>query len=61
MFVLQAKEAGVAIIVARYLDNEEHKVPPPSIRIAVSSELTKSEIDNSIKTIALACNEVLNR
>ncbi|CAC5423805.1 SPT [Mytilus coruscus] len=31
----QAMENGIAIVLARYLEKEEHKLPPPSIRISI--------------------------
>ncbi|CAG2193535.1 SPT [Mytilus edulis] len=30
-----AMENGIAIVLARYLEKEEHKLPPPSIRISI--------------------------
>ncbi|KAJ8306164.1 hypothetical protein KUTeg_016709 [Tegillarca granosa] len=54
-------ENGVALTLARYLENEEHLLPVPSIRISVNCQLTDKEIDDSMKTISRACDTVLHR
>jgi serine palmitoyltransferase len=41
---------GIAITMARYLDNEEHLCPNPSIRLIVSASLTKEEME-SVATV----------
>lgn len=56
----KARELGVAITVARYLECEEHIVPKPSIRLSVNSNLTDEEIDSSMELLGKACTAVLN-
>ncbi|PVD22741.1 hypothetical protein C0Q70_15997 [Pomacea canaliculata] len=51
---------GVAITVARYLENEEHLLPQPSIRLSVSAHLTAEDIDKSLAIIKSAFRAVLN-
>lgn len=52
-------EHGVAIVVARYLDDQEHLLPPPSIRATVNVMLTKDDLQKIATTILEACNKVL--
>lgn len=52
---LQAFDDGYAITVARYIDNE-HAMPKPSIRLAVSIRLTAAEVAQSIDVIAGSFN-----
>jgi serine palmitoyltransferase len=49
-----ALENGLAITVARYLDNEERVLPEPSIRLAVNVDLSESEIDTAVRTLTTA-------
>jgi len=42
---------GVAVVVSRYLDDQEHCLPPPSIRITVNSMLTSADIRKVVTTI----------
>lgn len=49
--VQKAEEQGVALTLAAHLDHEEHKLPPPSIRISVSAEFTHEEIDKVVSVI----------
>ncbi|XP_076439989.1 serine palmitoyltransferase 1-like [Babylonia areolata] len=51
---------GVAITLARYLEKEEHLVPQPSIRLAVSAHLSTEEIDRSMSVIKKAFDTVLH-
>jgi serine palmitoyltransferase len=51
---LKALENGLAITVARYLDNEERVLPEPSIRLAVNVDLSESEIDTAVRTLTTA-------
>ncbi|XP_076086719.1 serine palmitoyltransferase 1-like [Mytilus galloprovincialis] len=55
----QAMENGIAIVLARYLEKEEHKLPPPSIRIAVNCQLTENEINRVVDVFTNACRSVL--
>lgn len=57
----ESLQNGVALTLTRYLENEEHLLPVPSIRISVNCQLTDKEIDDSIKTISTACDNVLHR
>ncbi|KAK2148894.1 hypothetical protein LSH36_476g00006 [Paralvinella palmiformis] len=49
--VQKAEEQGVVLILAAYLEEEEHTLPPPSIRISVSAELTHNDIDRVVSVI----------
>ncbi|KAK7508401.1 hypothetical protein BaRGS_00000640, partial [Batillaria attramentaria] len=51
---------GVAITPARYLEGEEHQLPQPSIRLAVSAHLSEEEIDRSMAIIKNAFFTVLH-
>ncbi|KAL8570676.1 hypothetical protein ACOMHN_039111 [Nucella lapillus] len=55
-----AVNQGVAITMARYLDKEEHLLPQPSIRLAVSAHLSTEEIDKSMSIIKTAFDTVLH-
>lgn len=37
-------EKGYALTVARYLDDDEHLLPQPSIRLIVTTMLSKDEM-----------------
>lgn len=50
-----AMKEGVALTPARYLDAEEHKLPPPSIRLIVSSALTPEDITKITTVLKEAC------
>ncbi|XP_063413953.1 serine palmitoyltransferase 1-like [Mytilus trossulus] len=54
-----AMENGIAIVLARHLEKEEHKLPPPSIRIAVNCQLTENEINRVVDVFTNACRSVL--
>ncbi|KAK7100678.1 serine palmitoyltransferase 1-like [Littorina saxatilis] len=56
----KAISQGVAITPARYLDNEEHLLPQPSIRLSVSSQLSEEEIDKSMDIIKAVFRSVLS-
>ncbi|KAL5021129.1 hypothetical protein ScPMuIL_000284 [Solemya velum] len=56
----EVQTLGVAMTLARYLEKEEHCLPQPSIRIAVSCKLTDTEIKNVIECTKKACQTVLN-
>lgn len=45
---------NIAITVARYLDDREHKCPEPSIRLTVNSALTISEMDTVVQVLSSA-------
>ncbi|XP_013772766.1 serine palmitoyltransferase 1-like [Limulus polyphemus] len=45
------QEEGVALTVARYIDEEEHLVPPPSIRLIVSAILDEEEISSVVSLL----------
>lgn len=50
----RAREQGLALTVARYVDHIEHKLPEPSIRLTVSNLLTEEDIrDATAKIIKL--------
>nr|KAG5714100.1 hypothetical protein BaRGS_020428 [Batillaria attramentaria] len=51
---------GVAITPARYLEEEEHQLPQPSIRLAVSAHPSEEEIDRSMAIIKNAFFTVLH-
>ncbi|XP_078656406.1 serine palmitoyltransferase 1-like [Branchiostoma floridae x Branchiostoma belcheri] len=55
----ECMDQGVALTVARYLEGEEHLVPPPSIRIAVNVELTEDDIDHATSVITNVAKMVL--
>ncbi|XP_054706299.1 serine palmitoyltransferase 1-like [Uloborus diversus] len=48
---------GVALTVARYLDAEEHKLPPPSIRLITTAILKKEDLDLIASVLQEACKE----
>ncbi|KAK3089463.1 hypothetical protein FSP39_003823 [Pinctada imbricata] len=54
-----ARENGVALTLARFLESEEHKLPAPSIRVSVNSQLTDEEINKTADLISQACQAVL--
>ena len=47
--VFQCREAGIALTRARYLEPEEHRLPPPAIRITCT-RLMEPEDVRSIET-----------
>lgn len=55
----QALSMGVALTPARYLEQEEHDLPLPSIRVAVNVKLTDEEIGKVISAVDTACHSVL--
>ncbi|XP_052255096.1 serine palmitoyltransferase 1-like [Dreissena polymorpha] len=57
----EAMERGLALTPARYLEHEEHQLPPPSIRIAVNVKLTEDEIAKCMDIIADSCHAVLGK
>lgn len=56
----EAMQRGLALTPARYLEHEEHNLPPPSIRIAVNVKLTDEEIDKCLSILAESCRAVLS-
>ncbi|GAB6032725.1 Serine palmitoyltransferase 1 [Chamberlinius hualienensis] len=50
---------GVAVVVARYLDKQEHLLPSPSIRITVSATLSNDEIRRVVDVFSKACDACL--
>lgn len=55
-----AEDEGVALTLAAYLEEEEHLLPPPSIKVCVSSELGCEEMDLAVRTIAATSQHVLS-
>lgn len=49
---------GVAVVVARYLNDQEYRLPPPSIRLTVNALLTKEDIQKVSTVIREACDNV---
>lgn len=49
---------GLALTAARYLDSEEHKLPPPSIRLIVTSLLTPEDINKIASVLQEACKSI---
>ncbi|CAG5131794.1 unnamed protein product, partial [Candidula unifasciata] len=58
MVVDCAMNDGVALIIARYLDTEEHNLMPPSLRLTVNCELTDSEISRVVAVISDSFQQV---
>lgn len=56
----EALSNGLAVTPARYLENEEYCLPPPSIKIAVNVKFTDEEIDECMSILSEACRKVLN-
>ncbi|KAA0703683.1 Serine palmitoyltransferase 1 [Triplophysa tibetana] len=54
-------ERNIALTLARYLDKEERFLPPSSIRVVVTVEQTKEEIENAAKCIREAALNVLKK
>ncbi|XP_014677728.1 PREDICTED: serine palmitoyltransferase 1-like [Priapulus caudatus] len=59
--VQEAESRGVAIVLARYLDDMEYILPKPSIRVAVSSGFSVEELSRAADVVATACATVLAR
>ncbi|XP_052776848.1 serine palmitoyltransferase 1-like [Mya arenaria] len=57
----EAMDRGLALTPARYLEREEHILPPPSIRVAVNIKLTDDEIDKCMTIISQSCHAVLGK
>lgn len=55
-----ALKEGVALTIARYLDAEEKKLPPPSIRLIVTATLSLEDIDKIILVLKEACQSTLS-
>eukprot|EP00795_Rhopilema_esculentum_P004433 gene4433-20669_t len=55
----EALEDGVALTLARYLNDQELHLPLASIRITVNSELSSEDITESAEKIKLAAKNVL--
>lgn len=54
-----AQKEGVALTMANYLNNLEHILPEPSIRIAVNGALLSEEIDRVASVIKQGAREIL--
>jgi serine palmitoyltransferase len=54
-----SRENKVAVTLARYLNEEEHKLPVPSIRISVNNSLSEDEIENVCTTLGDAFQKIL--
>uniref|UniRef100_A0A6Q2YCM3 Serine palmitoyltransferase 1 n=1 Tax=Esox lucius TaxID=8010 RepID=A0A6Q2YCM3_ESOLU len=52
-------EKQIALTLARYLDKEERFLPPPSIRVVVTVEQTKEDIDRAASCIREAALSIL--
>ncbi|KAL4617654.1 serine palmitoyltransferase 1 [Arapaima gigas] len=52
-------DRGVALTQARYLDKEEKFLPPPTIRVVVTVEQSREEIDTAASLIREAALEIL--
>ena len=50
----QAWQRGVAVTVARYLEDEEFFCPEASIRLTVSANLTPADVSDGITTLVHA-------
>ncbi|XP_078424958.1 serine palmitoyltransferase 1 isoform X2 [Cetorhinus maximus] len=50
---------GIALTQARYLDKEEKILPPPSVRVVVTIELTEEELDRAATLIQEASKCIL--
>ncbi|KAG8181200.1 hypothetical protein JTE90_013170 [Oedothorax gibbosus] len=54
------QKENVALTIAQYLDIEEHKLPPPSIRLIVTALLTEEDMDRIATVLNKACQNVEN-
>ncbi|XP_041356740.1 serine palmitoyltransferase 1-like isoform X2 [Gigantopelta aegis] len=59
MVVDETMSEGVAVTLARYLDNEEHLLPQPSIRISVNSKLSREDIDRVVNILNTNFKKIL--
>ncbi|XP_011660643.1 serine palmitoyltransferase 1 [Strongylocentrotus purpuratus] len=57
--VVRALDEGVVLTVARYLEEEEAFLPPPSIRIAVNVTLTEDQLTKITSVIRILAAAVL--
>lgn len=53
-----AQKNGLALTVSRYLEEEEHRTPEPSIRLTVCTSFTESELEEAADLIVEAFQEV---
>lgn len=58
--VAYAMKEGVALAIAQYLNNEEHKLPPPSIRLIVTSVMTADDMDRIFTVLKEACKNLVD-
>lgn len=54
-----SRDNKVAVTLARYLEEEEHKLPLPSIRISVNNQLLDEEIDTVFTTLSEAFQKII--
>lgn len=54
-----SRDNKVAVTLARYLEEEEHKLPLPSIRISVNNQLSDEEIDTVFTTLSEAFQKII--
>ncbi|CAH1773901.1 unnamed protein product, partial [Owenia fusiformis] len=54
-----ARDKGVALTVARYLDTEEQHLPPVSIRVTVNIELKEEDMKKSVDVLETIVRTVL--
>jgi len=59
ILLFQCVSKGLAVVVASYLEESEHLVPQPSIRLSVNRLLEESNVQQAIKIINEASDLVL--
>ncbi|KFP54415.1 Serine palmitoyltransferase 1, partial [Cathartes aura] len=52
--------SGIALTQARYLEKEEKRLPPPSIRVVITVEQTEQELDKAASLLKEAAQSVFN-
>ncbi|XP_074640984.1 serine palmitoyltransferase 1-like [Tubulanus polymorphus] len=55
----KARDDGIALTIARYLEKDEIFLPPPSIRIAVNCDITDAEIKQASSVLQKLCEATL--
>lgn len=58
IFSIQARQSGVALVMASYLEDAEARLPPVSIRLTASTLVSLEEIAEAAKTVTAICQEV---
>ena len=59
--VLKARELGVALVLATYLEDAEVNLPPPSIRLTVSNLLDMEDIRHAGDVVGEIARELFNQ